>query len=60
MSKSVDRYVIKWPVIVHLTRIDSTGRGGKKGVFTRQDYLASTAIPELGEIEISRDLDERS
>ena len=50
-SKAVDRYTILWPVKIQLTRINGS-------IFEREDWLPSTAIESLGEIEVPRSLSE--
>ena len=50
-SKAVDRYTVLWPVRVQLTRINGS-------IFEREDWLPSTAIESLGEIEVPRSLSE--
>ena len=47
-SKSVDKFIVQWPVRILLTRINGS-------IFEREDYLASTAT-SLGEIEVSKAL----
>ena len=48
-SKSVDKFIVLWPAKVQLTRINGS-------IFEKEDYLPSTAIAELGEIEVPRAL----
>ena len=48
---SVDRYTIVWPVKIQLTRVNGS-------IFEREDYMQSTAIESLGEIEVPRNLSE--
>lgn len=49
-SKAVDKYIILWPAKVQLTRINGS-------IFEKDgDYLPSTAIAALGEIEVPRAL----
>ncbi len=50
-SKAVSKYTILWPVEVILTRINGS-------LFRRPDWMPSTAIPALGEIEVPRTLSE--
>ena len=50
-ERSVDRYTVLWPVKIQLTRINGS-------IFERVDWLPSTAIPELGEIEVPKSLSE--
>jgi hypothetical protein len=50
-AKAVDRYTILWPVRIQLTRINGS-------IFEREDWLPSTAIDALGEIEVPRTLSE--
>ena len=48
-SKAVDRYTCLWPVKIQLTRINGS-------IFEREDWMPSTAIESLGEIEMPRAL----
>ena len=48
-SKAVDRYTVLWPVEVQLTRINGS-------IYSRSDWMPSTAIETLGEIEVPRNL----
>ena len=50
-SRAVDKYTVLWPVKIQLTRVDGS-------IYEREDWLPSTAIPELGEIEVPRSLPE--
>ena len=50
-SNKVDRFTVLWPVKVQLTRVDGS-------IYEREDWLPSTAISELGEIEVPGNLDE--
>ena len=50
-AKAVDRYVVIWPVFVALTRINGS-------IYEREDWLPSTAIEALGEIEVPKPLTE--
>ena len=50
-SRQVDRYVILWPVEIQLVRINGS-------IFSRSDWMPSTAIESLGEIEVPRNLSE--
>ena len=51
-AKAVDKYTILWPVRIQLTRINGS-------IFEREDWLPSTAIDALGEIEVPRPLTEK-
>ena len=51
-AKAVDKYTILWPVRIQLTRINGN-------IFEREDWLPSTAIESLGEIEVPRPLTEK-
>ena len=51
-AKAVDKYTIRWPVRIQLTRINGS-------IFEREDLLPSTAIESLGEIEVPRPLTEK-
>jgi len=48
-SKAVDRYTVLWPVRVDLTRINGS-------IFSREDWLPSSKIEAIGEIEVPRNL----
>ncbi len=50
-SKAVDRMVVVWPVKIQLTRINGS-------IFERVDWMPSTAIESLGEIEVQKSLGE--
>ena len=50
-AKAVDRYTVLWPVQVALTRINGS-------IFEREDWMPSTAIDALGEIEVPKSLSE--
>ena len=50
-SKAVDKFTVLWPVKVQLTRINGS-------IFEREDWMPSTAIPALGEIEVPRTMSE--
>ncbi len=50
-AKAVDRYTVLWPVKIQLTRINGS-------IFEREDWLPSTAIEALGEIEVPKNLTE--
>ena len=50
-SKAVDRFTVLWPVKVQLTRINGS-------IFEREDWMPSTAIQSLGEIEVPRTISE--
>ena len=51
-AKAVDRYTVSFPVLVNVTRKNGS-------IYQRQDWLPSTALPALGELEVSRELSER-
>ena len=51
MQKAVDKFTVIWPVIIHLTRINGS-------IFQREDWMPSTAIESLGEIEVAKSLSE--
>ena len=51
-AKAVDKYTVLWPVRIQLTRINGS-------IFEREDWLPSTAIETLGEIEVPRPLAEK-
>ena len=50
-EKAVDKFVVLWPVKIQLTRVNGS-------IYEREDWLPSTAIPELGELEVPRNMDE--
>ena len=50
-SKAVDRYTVLFPVRVQLSRINGS-------IFEKEDWMQSTAIESLGEIEVPRNLSE--
>ena len=50
-AKAVDRYTVLWPVKIQLTRINGS-------IFEREDWMPSTAIESLGEIEAPKSLSE--
>ena len=50
-AKAVDRYRVSFPTIVNVARTNGS-------LYQRDDWLPSTAIPNLGEIEVSRGLSE--
>ena len=50
-SKAVDRFVVLFPVRIQLTRINGS-------IFEREDFMPSTSIESLGEIEVPRSLGE--
>ena len=50
-GKAVDKYTVLWPVKIQLTRVNGS-------IYEREDWLPSTAIAELGEIEVPRNLPE--
>ncbi len=50
-SKATSKFVVLWPVKIQLTRINGS-------IFEREDWMPSTAIESLGEIEVPRNLSE--
>ena len=46
-AKAVDKYTVSFPTLVNVVRQSNYG-----GVYQREDWLASTALPELGEITV--------
>ena len=48
LTNKIDKFTVLWPVKVQLTRVDGS-------IYEREDWLPSTAITELGEIEVSGD-----
>ena len=50
-SKAISRFVVSWPVRIQLTRINGS-------IFEREDWMPSTAIESLGEIEVPKSLSE--
>ena len=50
-AKAIDKYVILWPVLIQLTRINGN-------IYEREGWLPSSAIEELGENEVPRTLSE--
>lgn len=50
-AKAVDRYTVHWPVRIQLTRINGS-------ILEREDWMPSTAIESLGEIEVPKNLSE--
>ena len=51
-AKAKDRYTVSFPVIVNVARTNGS-------LYQREDWLPSTALPNLGEIEVSRELPEQ-
>ena len=51
MAKATDRYTVLFPVKIQLTRINGS-------IFEREDWMPSTAIESLGEIEVPKSLSE--
>ena len=47
-SKAVDRYTVLWPVRIQLTRVNGS-------LFEREDWMPSTAVDSLGEIEVRKE-----
>ena len=56
-SKAVDRYTVLWPVRILLTRANNTG-ASQGSIFEREDWLPSTEVESLGEIEVPKNLSE--
>lgn len=50
-AKAVDKFTVLWPVRVQLTRINGS-------IYERVDWMPSTAIDALGEIEVPKNLSE--
>ena len=50
-ARAKDKYTVSFPVVVNLVRTNGS-------LYQRQDWLPSTALPSLGEIEVSRALTE--
>ena len=50
-AKAVDRYTVLWPVKIQLTRINGS-------ILEREDWMPSTAIESLGEMEVPKNLGE--
>ena len=51
LFQGLDKFTVLWQVKVQLTRINGS-------LFEREDWMPSTAIPALGEIEVPRTLSE--